>query len=47
MFLRVTLHQGSPTTGELLAACFPHFDSLIVPFEGGREVLGEGECSGR
>jgi CRP/FNR family transcriptional regulator, nitrogen fixation regulation protein len=34
---------GAPRIGELLAACFPHFDSLIVPFEGGQEVVGEGD----
>jgi CRP-like cAMP-binding protein len=35
--------EGSPRIGELLAACFPHFDSLVVPFEGGQEVVGEGD----
>ncbi len=35
--------QGSPSIGELLAARFPHFDSLVVPFEGGQEVVGEGD----
>jgi CRP/FNR family transcriptional regulator, nitrogen fixation regulation protein len=34
---------GAPRIGELLAASFPHFDSLIVPFEGGQEVVGEGD----
>ncbi len=33
----------APRIGELLAACFPHFDALIVPFEGGQEVVGEGD----
>jgi len=35
--------EGAPRIGELLAACFPHFDSLIVPFEAGQEVVGEGD----
>jgi CRP/FNR family transcriptional regulator, nitrogen fixation regulation protein len=35
--------EGAPRIGELLAACFPHFESLIVPFEGGQEVVGEGD----
>jgi len=33
----------APRIGELLAACFPHFDALIVPFEAGQEVVGEGD----
>ena len=37
--------EGAPRIGELLAACFPHFDSLIVPFEGGQEVVGEGDAT--
>ena len=35
--------EGVPRIGRLLAASFPHFDSLIVPFEGGQEVVGEGD----
>ena len=35
--------KGAPRIGELLASCFPHFESLIVPFEGGQEVVGEGD----
>ncbi len=35
--------QGAPSIGELLAARFPHFDSLVVPFVGGQEVVGEGD----
>ena len=35
--------EGAPRIGELLAARFPHFDSLVVPFEGGQEVVGEGD----
>ena len=35
--------NGAPRIGELLAACFPHFDSLVLPFEGGQEVVGEGD----
>jgi len=35
--------EGAPKIGELLAACFPHFDSLVVPFEAGQEVVGEGD----
>src|SRR5208337_5535161 len=29
--------------GEMLSAAFPHFDALIVPFEAGQEVAGEGD----
>jgi CRP-like cAMP-binding protein len=35
--------EGEPRLGRLLAASFPHFDSLIVPFEAGQEVVGEGD----
>jgi CRP/FNR family transcriptional regulator, nitrogen fixation regulation protein len=35
--------QGAPRVGQLLAARFPHFESLVVPFEGGQEVVGEGD----
>jgi len=35
--------QVQPRIGELLAASFPHFESLIVSFEGGQEVVGEGD----
>jgi CRP/FNR family nitrogen fixation transcriptional regulator len=35
--------QVPPRIGELLAASFPHFESLIVSFEGGQEVVGEGD----
>ncbi len=35
--------EDSPRIGELLAARFPHFESLIVPFDGGQEVVGEGD----
>jgi len=35
--------EGSPRIGELLASRFPHFESMIVPFEGGQEVVGEGD----
>jgi CRP/FNR family transcriptional regulator, nitrogen fixation regulation protein len=35
--------EGAPRIGKLLAASFPHFDSLIVPFEAGQEVVGEGD----
>ncbi len=34
---------GAPRIGELLGACLPHFESLIVPFEAGQEVVGEGD----
>ncbi len=37
--------EGVPGIGELLAASFPHFESLIVPFEGGQEVVGEGDST--
>src|SRR5271165_3368052 len=33
----------SPGIRELLSASFPHFDALIVPFEPGQEVVGEGD----
>jgi len=38
-------HHGEGTLGvsELLAARFPHFGSLIVSFESGQEVVGEGD----
>jgi CRP/FNR family transcriptional regulator, nitrogen fixation regulation protein len=39
-------HQNSedaPRIGELFADSFPHFDGLIVPFEAGQEVVGEGD----
>ena len=29
--------------GEMLSAALPHFDALIVPFEAGQEVAGEGD----
>ena len=35
--------EGEPRIGRLLAASFSHFDSLIVPFEAGQEVVGEGD----
>ncbi len=35
--------RGAPRIGELLAASYPHFDSLVVPFEGGQEEAGEGD----
>ncbi len=35
--------EGAPRIGELFAQSFPHFDSLIVPFEAGQEVVGEGD----
>src|SRR5208337_5623482 len=35
--------EGAPRIGDLLAACFPHFDSLIASFEAGQEVVGEGD----
>ena len=35
--------HGAPRIGELLAACFPHFESLVVPFDAGQEVVGEGD----
>jgi hypothetical protein len=35
--------EGAPRIGALLAASFPHLDSLIVPFEAGQEVVGEGD----
>ncbi len=34
--------QGAPL-GELFARSFPHFDALIVPFDAGLEVVGEGD----
>jgi len=34
---------GAPRIGELLAARFPHFESLVVPFDAGQEVVGEGD----
>jgi CRP/FNR family transcriptional regulator, nitrogen fixation regulation protein len=38
-------HHGSesPSIGELIAARFPHFESLVVPFKSGQEVVGEGD----
>ena len=35
--------EGAPQIGELFAESFPHFDGLIVPFEAGQEVVGEGD----
>ena len=35
--------EGAPQIGELFADSFPHFDGLIVPFEAGQEVVGEGD----
>ena len=35
--------EGAPRIGDLLASCFPHFDSLIAAFEAGQEVVGEGD----
>ena len=35
--------ESGPRIGELFAESFPHFDALIVPFEAGREVIGEGD----
>ena len=35
--------KNSPSIGELLSAAFPHFEALIVPFEAGQEVVGEGD----
>jgi CRP/FNR family transcriptional regulator, nitrogen fixation regulation protein len=35
--------EGEPRIGELLAESFPRFDGLIVPFEVGQEVVGEGD----
>ena len=35
--------EGAPEIGELFAENFPHFDGLIVPFEAGQEVVGEGD----
>ena len=32
-----------PAIGELLTACFPHFDAAVVPFVAGQEVIGEGD----
>jgi CRP/FNR family transcriptional regulator, nitrogen fixation regulation protein len=29
--------------GELLGACFPHFEAAVVPFMAGQEVTGEGD----
>ncbi len=34
---------GAPDTGDLLRGAFPHFESLIAPFEPGQEVVGEGD----
>ena len=33
----------APRVGELFAESFPHFEGLIVPFEAGQEVVGEGD----
>jgi CRP/FNR family nitrogen fixation transcriptional regulator len=33
----------TPSIGSLLSAAFPHFHSLIVSFEPGQEVVGEGD----
>jgi CRP/FNR family transcriptional regulator, nitrogen fixation regulation protein len=35
--------EGAPRIDELFAESFPHFDGLIVPFEAGQEVVGEGD----
>ncbi len=34
---------GAPRIVELFAESFPHFEGLIVPFEAGQEVVGEGD----
>lgn len=33
----------TPRVEELIAQSFPHFDGLVVPFEAGQEVVGEGD----
>ena len=35
--------EGAPRIDELFAETFPHFEGLIVPFEAGQEVVGEGD----
>jgi CRP/FNR family transcriptional regulator, nitrogen fixation regulation protein len=35
--------ESSPKIGGLVAENFPHFEGLIVPFEAGQEVVGEGD----
>jgi CRP/FNR family transcriptional regulator, nitrogen fixation regulation protein len=35
--------KNTPGIGELLSDALPHFDALIVPFEPGQEVTGEGD----
>ena len=35
--------KDHPDVGELLRADFPHFDSLVVAFAAGQEVVGEGD----
>ena len=35
--------EGAPRIRDLLAGCFPHFESLIASFEAGQEVVGEGD----
>ncbi len=35
--------EDSPKIGDLFAESFPHFEALIVPFEAGQEVVGEGD----
>ncbi len=32
-----------PGIGELLSACFPHFEAAVVPFLAGQEVVGVGD----
>ncbi len=32
-----------PGIGELLGACFPHFEAAAIEFEAGQEVVGEGD----
>ena len=32
-----------PGIGELLGACFPHFEASAIEFEAGQEVVGEGD----
>jgi CRP-like cAMP-binding protein len=35
--------DGAPRVEDQFARSFPHFDGLIVPFEAGQEVVGEGD----
>ena len=43
LMLSTTNAEGAPRIGELFAESFPHFEGLIVPFEAGQEVVGEGD----